>query len=252
VRFLPNSCGASAPHIFPKDAAAMIHRDSLDKIIGTYFAAVCAAPFEYKGTVYKPHPLRVSPLIFRGFTCPAKCGGCCPRFSLDYLPSELKPDGAQLSERFVTVNGKRFAVHSDLQRDHSDYYCRNLLMRSGRCGVHGRQPFSCDFELIRFMESNFEDKPNVMSQKLFGRGWNMLRIDGERGALCEMTPPDAFTTSEVIRKLKRLRQWCEHFEIEHRLVQIITWAKSGPHNEPLEMSWSKERARSAFASHASL
>lgn len=214
--------------------------DSLDKVIGTYFRCVAAEPFTYRGKEYLPKALRVSPLIFRGFTCPARCAGCCPRFSLDYLPDEPKPDSLTLEERFVTVNGRAVPIWSDLQKDHSDYHCRNVIREEGellgRCGVHGRQPFSCDFELIRFLEFADDDAPNHLTQKLFGRGWAMRRVTGERGALCTMTPADAETKADVVRKLRRLKQWIEHFGIAHHVDRIIEWAEGGPHDHPLTIN----------------
>ena len=67
--------------------------DFIDKIVTRYFACVTGEEFTYKGKTYKPRPLRISPLIFRGYTCPAVCGACCTRFSLDYLPQERHPTG---------------------------------------------------------------------------------------------------------------------------------------------------------------
>lgn len=214
--------------------------DSVDKIVSIYVACVASEPFEYKGKVYNPKPLQVSPLIFRGFTCPAGCGGCCPRFSLDYLPYEPLPEGVNLEPRTVTMttNGgvHEIQILSDKQDDHKNHHCRNLNMDDGRCGIHGRQPFSCDFELIRFLEfapTEVRDARSVVTQKLFGRGWAMLRVDGERGALCEMTPADAHTQAETLRKLRRLQEWSAHFGIRTKLGTIMEWVASGPHNEPL-------------------
>jgi hypothetical protein len=218
----------------------MAQRDSLDKVIGTYFACVTAKPFTYKGRVYTPKVLRVSPMIFRGFTCPAGCAGCCPRFSLDYLPDEETPpnyDRSRLVAREIKIDDRKVLVYSDMQHDHDDYHCRNVIRDEGelrgRCGVHGHQPFSCDFELIRFLEFAADDKPNHLTQKLFGRGWAMRRFDGKRGALCTMTPADAETTRDVVRRLRRLRQWCEHFGIDHKVDSIIEWAEWGPREDPL-------------------
>jgi len=215
----------------------MAQRDSLDKVIGTYLACVTTRPFTYKDRVYTPKPLRVSPMIFRGFTCPAGCAGCCPRFSLDYLPDEDKPAGLVLEPRLVKIDDREVTVLSDLQKDHDDYHCRNVIRTPGelfgRCGIHGRQPFSCDFELMRFLESSSDERPNQFTQKLFGRGWAMLRVDGERGAKCSMTPADAETTRDVLRRLRRLKQWCEHFGIDHKVDSIIEWAEWGPRNDPL-------------------
>ncbi len=204
--------------------------DSVDKIISVYLASVCSRSFLYKGNIYQPKPLIVSPLIFRGFTCPSRCGGCCPRFSLDYLPSDDIPYALTL--RTVEVNYKSFTVLSDTQDDHRRHFCRNLDMNSGRCQIHGRHPFSCDFELIRFIR--FEDK-TLQTQKLFNRGWAMLRVDGGRGAGCEMPPVDEKSCQEVVRKLGRLRQWAEHFEISTHLATIIHWAKGGPQVEALRL-----------------
>lgn len=202
----------------------MAHTDSIDKIVSSYFAAITRKSFCYKGKNYEPKDLIVSPLLFRGFTCPENCGGCCPRFSLDYLPDETQPYG--LEERIVEFDGKQIPIYSDEQTDHQDHHCRNLRRDDGRCGIHGKQPFSCDFELIRCI--HFDDK-TVLTQKLFGRGWAFLRTDGERGARCEMTPVSKETVAEVIRKLKRLKQWAEHFKLIHCLDTVIEWAELGPH-----------------------
>ena len=100
--------------------------------------------------------------------------------------------------------------------------------------VHGRHPFSCDFELIRFME--FADGPRaVLIQNLYGRGHAMLRIGGERGALCEMTSPDDSTKADVVRKLRRLEEWSAHFGIVTKLSAIVEWVATGPHDDPLRI-----------------
>lgn len=203
--------------------------DSVDKIVSAYFAAVTAESFVYKDHTYRPRPLRVSPLIFRGYTCPAGCGGCCPRFSLDYLPGEAKP--YDLKSRWVDFNGHRVKIWSDLQGDHNRHHCRNLRT-DGRCGIHGKHPFSCDFELIRASISHVGNG-NGLSQRLFGRGHSFLRVDDGRGALCEMTPPDGASVGEVVRKLERLRRWTNHFGLRTVLDDVIVWAKTGPHARPL-------------------
>jgi hypothetical protein len=96
--------------------------------------------------------------------------------------------------------------------------------------IHGQHPFSCDFELIRFI--SFRHNVNL-TQKLFGRGWAMKRIDGGKGALCEMVEPDGHSVAEVVRKLEKLKQWANHFGIQTRLDIIIEWARTGPWNQPL-------------------
>lgn len=202
--------------------------DSIDKIVTVYFASVCSKPFCYKGQHYKPKHLVASPLIFRGYSCPQTCGGCCPRFTLDYLPSEERP--YFLKEREIIIDGRSVSVLSDLQNSTREHHCRNLDKMTGRCLIYLQRPFSCDFELIRFLTY---DKKVILTQKLFGRGWAMLRVDGNRGAMCEMLPPDPDTVIEVVRKLNRLKAWAGHFGIETKLDSIIAWAEQGPRNDHL-------------------
>lgn len=202
--------------------------NSLDKVVFSYFAAVAKKPFEYRGKTIVAKPLQVSPLIFRGFCCPEKCGGCCPRFSLEYIPSELYPPTAFQYE--VAVNGNTRPLFHDPQTDHADHHCRFLDKKSGRCLIYQRRPFHCDFELIRVFISH---KQNRLSQQLFGRKWQLLRVDNCRGALCQMTPVDDTTVAEVMRKLKRLKEWTDHFGVETWLPEILTWVAQGPHAKPL-------------------
>lgn len=205
-------------------------RDSLDKVITSYFAAVNAAPFTYKGRTYPVRPLVVSPLLLRGFTCPPQCGGCCPTFSLDYLPEEQHP--YRLRARLVEFDGRHVVIMSDQQATRTEHHCRNLNMSNGRCGIHGKQPFSCDFELIRFLHPQAETAPTRMLTRLFGRGHAMLRVDDHRGALCEITPATPESRDDTIRKLLRLAQWCDHFGVAHRVGYIVEWARTSP-QQPL-------------------
>jgi hypothetical protein len=63
----------------------------------------------------------------------------------------------------------------------------------------------------------------------------MLRVDDKRGAKCEMRPSSERSTLEVLRKLKRLRTWANHFGLSTRLDPILEWVKAGPHKEPLHV-----------------
>ena len=202
-------------------------KDSVEKIVTTYFSAVCTEPFTYRGLTYNPKPLQVSPAIFHGYTCPTGCGGCCKRYSNDYLPFEYRPDDARLALRQFEFDGRQVPIYSDLQGDHERYFCRYLSTDDGRCGLHPDQPFSCDFELLRFTHFSDDASPTLLATRLFGRGWIMKRIDGERGAKCEILPVTPEHYSDAVRKLKRLAEWCDHFGVTHRVGQIIDWAHSG-------------------------
>jgi len=208
----------------------MPFRDSIDKVVMVYLASLTKKSFEYKGSTYSPRAIRVSPLIFRDFTCPEACGGCCPRFSLDYLPSEIVP--YSLSARTVMVDGRPVEILTDFQVDSNTHYCGNLDQVTGRCRIHGAHPFTCDFELLRFVD---RQETVHFNQKLFGRGWAMKRVDGGRGARCSMLPPSSNTIPEILRKLHRFRNWADHFGIDTWVPEIIVWVSSGPHASALEL-----------------
>ena len=191
-------------------------RDSVDKIVGVYFAAITTHPFTYKERVYEPSPLRVNNLFLRGFTCPPICGGCCPTFTLDYIEKEAKP--YELEQRVIDFNGKPVIVWSDKQEENKGSRCKNLNKDDGRCGIHGKQPFSCDFELIRFI--HHKDHWTV-NERLFGRGWAMKRVDGGTGALCTITPPTSETALDVARRIERLCEWADYFGLENHKAKVL-------------------------------
>lgn len=74
-----------------------------------------------------------------------------------------------------------------------------------------------------------EEHPEGLRQQLYGRGWSLTRVDGEKGALCEMTKATRETTEEVVRKLERLLDWTEHFGLKTRIPEVLDWVRSGPH-----------------------
>lgn len=197
----------------------MPQADSVDKIVGSYFATVTAVPFVYKRKRYEVPELSVSPLLLRGYTCPMNCGGCCPKFSLDYLPGEARPEGAVA--RTVEFNGRTVELYTDMQSSNSTDRCRHLNRTDGRCGIYLTRPFSCDFELIRMMPTG--ERGRRMTQQLFSRGWAMKRVDGGKGALCQITPPNQESIDDVVRKLTRLKQWTDHFGLATRVPTILDW-----------------------------
>lgn len=196
--------------------------DSVDKIVTRYFGCLTKEPIEYKKVIYKPKAVTVSPLLLRGFTCPSNCGGCCSsKYTLDYLPNENpKPKG--IKPRLIEVNGKKYKIFTEPNEEPKDKIgCKYLNEDNGRCNTYESRAFSCDFELIRTLEFSQDHRPHMITQKLYGRGWNMMRIDGERGAKCEMTPVNKETTEEVLRKLKRLLEWTNYFEVKTWVPEII-------------------------------
>lgn len=154
----------------------MPQRDSIHKILG--YIEACQNEF-----------LIVSPGFFRDYTCPAHCGGCCPTFTLDYFEGfrwemfkQLYPDKV---DDFVKREVNGATVYSNLQTENKSPKCMYLYHPTGRCTVHEANPFSCEFELNKFM---VRDNKTYLINRLFGRGWNMSRTDGGRGARCKMLP----------------------------------------------------------------
>lgn len=198
------------------------NRDSIDKIVTTYFAAVTKEAFVYKDQTYHPKLLQISPLLFRGFTCPEFCGACCHNVTLDYLPSETHP--YHLTTRNVILNNKTYLVWTDWQNSNSGHFCKNLTM-NGRCSIYEARPFPCDFELIKFM--HFKDSFRL-TQQLYGRKWALQRVDKKCGTKCEMLPATQERVAEVVRKLQRLKDWTEYFELNTYIDDIIAWSKTNP------------------------
>lgn len=205
-------------------------RNSLDKIVTVYFSGVTAQKFEYAGQTYRPKIINVSPLLFRGTTCPMACGGCCFRFVHLYLPTDPMPESPHLRPEVINFNGVSRQLVVDRQDDHDDHFCRHLIKPTGRCGIHGEHPFTCDFELIRFTH---QDHRVDIATRLFGRGWSYLRTTGQVGAQCDVLPVSEKHRDDAARKLKRLKEWTDYWSLETHLPQVIDWVERGPHETPL-------------------
>lgn len=204
----------------------MAYNDSIDKVMH-YFSCITNEPFTYKDKLYEPKLLHVSPGIIRGYKCPSSCGGCCQKFTLDYLPSEGKPDNVE--ERKIKFNNSDIIIFTEKQLDNKTDRCTYLNKEDGRCGIYLVRPFTCDFELIRFMGRR---EKNHVTTRLFGRGWNMKRIDGNRGAQCEITEADEESRKDTVRKLYRLKDWTDHFGLKDtKINQVIAWCNMIPFNE---------------------
>lgn len=189
-----------------------MYRDSTDKIKGYLEAA-------------QSEEVILSKLFFRDYTCPANCGACCPRFSLDYFEGErwekfkaTYPDKVKYFKK-REVNG--VTVWTDAQDDHKDHFCRNLDQTNGRCTIHEANPFSCEFELMKFIHQKQNDKA-LLINKLFGRKWAMKRIDGIRGALCEMLPFNFDKLLRDLKLLKELQSIAEAWKMKTKLPEIIS------------------------------
>lgn len=195
---------------------------SLDKIVQTYFAAVTKKEFVYKKKTYTPRTLIVTPNIFRQDKCHENCGGCCHRVSSDWLPSEQYD--VRAAKRSVEFDGKSVDIF-EAHPDDTDERCHYLDPTTAHCKVHMNRPMHCDFELLRFVE--FKDKFRLSVQH-FGRGWNMKRICGNRGALCTLSEPTPAAIKDAHRRMLRLFEWTEHFGLDTWIPEILEFIEQGP------------------------
>ena len=144
------------------------------------------------------------------------------RHSLDYLGDEkVAPIGAARLDRFrenypeaaARLRRRKIGdatVWSDAQTDHETNThgwtrCRHLDLESGLCGVHSASPFTCCFELLKVRVR--KGSSTTLTAQLFGRGWSYKRVDGGKGALCEMLPftPDRYLDN--IQLMKEMQEW---------------------------------------------
>jgi len=190
--------------------------DSIDKIV-KYFSAITIIPFVYKKHTIEPKTLVVSPILFRGFKCPENCGACCPVFTLDYLPDEPKPEEA--ISREVSINKQTKQIWTVTQSENTNHHCMFVDMKNGRCHNHPKRPFSCDFELVRFLE--YKDHFRL-TQQPFGRAWALTKVDGTKGAACIIDQsPSEEGAKDALRKLNRLKQWMAYFALPTDRIDAI-------------------------------
>ena len=191
----------------------------MDRMVTKYFAAVAKCPFLYKDQLIYIKPLVVSTLIFRELECPELCGACCRNdgSGLTYLPAEPKP-AAAINIANISINNTIFPLYYDVQPSWN--YCWNLDDK-GRCKIYPLRPFACDLPPIQVTSYKTH---NVISGRKLGRGHTLMKIDGEKGILTQLHPPTATSVNDVIRKLWRLKQWVDYFELPNWLPDIISWA----------------------------
>lgn len=221
--------------------------DSLNKL--RYFLELLSNPLLI---------IAVNKTFWGDYTCPPGCGGCCHSFSMDLFEDEFeqfkvnypeqveyfKPVQASFFNQEVTIYSNRdlaeirFKKNTPLERK-----CM-FLSGIGRCAIHKNTPLLCQFELNKF---SFDQKRNrvILRKKLFGRGWNLTRIDNQRGALCEILPITPETIEIVKRRdialLKRLTWLLEQFKVEvnrgHELLDLLDYQyeilKSGGTIKPI-------------------
>jgi Fe-S-cluster containining protein len=165
-------------------------------------------------------------MIFRELDCPEKCGACCKRYALNYLPDETKRVKEATLEFKVKVNEKEFLLFSDLQQDHTGDWCRNLDVVTGRCMHYEERAFECDLPPLQV---NQYKQHNLLTSRGLGRAWALKKIDGTKGALSKMKPLNDISVADTRRKLDRLKQWADYFTLDTWMPEIVAWAMSDPY-----------------------
>lgn len=188
-------------------------------------------PNSWEKNLHQLHVLALPEVVlsegfWREFVCNLHCGGCCPHFSLDYLPLEfdiLQTAYPNMVGQSMIVEGKTLiTLPNEAQKDAYGFdRCQYLDHTNGSCGIHDWNPLSCQIPLISIYEVKGR---GYITKRPFARGWNMTPLSGVRGdILCEMkaefSPKQVRENDLVV--LARMHEWAKYFEIETHLPEII-------------------------------
>jgi Fe-S-cluster containining protein len=211
------------------------HNDSIEKTL-TQIRIVAKEPFVHQGQVFSPPEkgLVITENFWREFRCYLNCGACCQAFTLDYLPDEAEVFGEiypyiELQERFFEINGEKHLIYTHWNNPGQAFsgtrWCDFLGRDEAKCNIHQLNPYSCNVELIKFVESKGK---GYIRKAPFSRGWNMVKFDGNRGNL-PCTFHD-FSVEQFIKNdlvvLGRLRDWATHLGVDTYLPEIIREMKA--------------------------
>lgn len=188
--------------------------------------------------VFTPPPsVKLMRSFFQEYACLPLCAGCCPHFTLEYLPHDV-PEGKsdQAFTRHVSIDGtsvQYIELRNPAQQVYNRKFCGFLETqdpdRIGMCNLHPARPYSCHIEPIKL---HVVKNVGYIHKRPFGRGWAMQRVTGEKGALCEferqpLTPKaieQGYTND--IPALLRLQAWVDHLGIDTYLPDIIAQVES--------------------------
>lgn len=203
----------------------MQNPNSFDRIV-SYFRALAREPFEYRGKLFEPYSkLIVTPSAFRSYSCPERCGACCMRCTLVFW---TKPTNISTELEFLNVNGRALPFFVDRQQDVVGEMmgkCRHLALETGRCGIYEQRPLPCRLELFKF--AHFTKRKVAYARVTRpGRAWQLLRIDGQRGAHCQIAPYDPEVTKTHIRDLVILGEWMDALAVPNDAQQLANWLDS--------------------------
>ena len=229
--------------------SGVVQQDSVLKL-AHYVAMIATAPFDCAGQAFNPpRDLAISPTFWRDYTCPEGCGGCCRAFSMDFNMAEFERFSVvypalikQFRTREIVINGTRQVYYSNLHTAQARYraklYCA-FLDTQGRCTIHDYSPFTCQFELNKLQFFPKRDRA-ILGKKVYRNGWRYQRVDGGRGALCEMIAVSAQTVATVLRRdvplIARLASYADDWGVAHRGAAVLQQLRAVRGIDALRMS----------------
>ena len=208
--------------------------DALTYLLLNVFPALSKESITYNGETSIARPLYISTSIFATKSCPVGCGACCSSGTLDYIPNEEHPEG--VITKTVRVNDKDIQLLSDSQKDNTSIWCKHLGFPDARCGIYTVRPLMCDLPWLGAKEESKRNRWNFGLHQ-FSRGhlfkqikdytdnfqiWNNTRSGVACGPRLEITNQ---SVAECRRKLHRLQDWINHFQIANYMNEIISWAE---------------------------
>lgn len=192
--------------------------DSVDKIF-CYIQSIVKGEVKIGNFTFKEKKIEVSPLILREIECIRHCGACCSTtFTLDYLPDEDKLENCIEREAY----GKKVWT---VYPDKGQKGCKYLSKENGDCLVHTCRPFTCDFEMLRFKQYVHENKV-LIGTFPFGRCWALTQYNGTKGGICKKKGYSKEYKEDVIRKLYRLKDWIDYYEVPTYIQELIDYVKT--------------------------
>jgi hypothetical protein len=196
--------------------------DSVEKILYN-IAKVATGPVLYlrskqhKTRQYAPQvdAVKVSPTIFKKFTCSGFCNACCQKFTLDYIPEEFPrvPHKEGFEEKSIWVNGKQKTIWTNNQKDNPICDFLRVLKPEGGlgCAEWPHSPLSCaSAPQLQFIQMN--KGITYVLNKPFGRAWAMTPEPQ-----CEFEEVEDFSEmglDNTLELVDRFRQWANYLEIE--------------------------------------
>jgi hypothetical protein len=219
------------------------HADSVEKIIGQ-LALLTPDLVRYQGhsatgrlrkeVVFEAPvtEILITPSLFRKFICTDGCTACCQKFTLDYIPSEIKKVSSAegFSPRSVYVNGRRRVVLTNDQNQNPICDFLRVQRPGGGLGCFNYRyaPLSCiSAPQLQFIQMR-PGKTYVL-KKPFGRAWAMTPTP--QCQFVEFTSPQEFDDEikMMLSILTRFHNWAKYFGIATQLQTVMQAIKKANH-----------------------